>query len=548
MLTPTPTVRDTEPTVTWTDQLGYAGRVSGPGLPAIVRQLWCLAEMRGTPDAPDLRAALPVLDRLDPAVLDSALGRIPFLLRRLIQLRVADHEQALALVRDLRVATLADLLAALDDPEITSTFAPADRLAATAELLALEVRPLPLGRALELMAHLQEIIARHCPAFDRTDVAGDARRYEPIVRSLVLVGRTSDPSGALDSLASAPGIDDVVHRSGRRAIVLLQHNEVDVRVSTAGDHGTVLFAATGAPAHVRAVTRRSHQPQLRSGELEIYSEAGLSWIPPEVRNASGEIEAAAAGGLPRLVERRDIRGDLHMHSSYSDGQDSVETMLAAAARSGYEYVAITDHSTRAAASRTVSLDQLERQRDEIARLREQFPGLVVLHGIEVEILPDGRLDFDDKVLSTLDIVLASLHERAGQNGAALTRRCLRAIRHPLVNVITHPANRLVGRRAGYPMDYDSIYAAAAETGTALEIDGAPGHLDLDGEHARAAVANGVTVTIDSDCHRAAALDRQMEMGIGTARRGWVEARSVLNARPIDEVRAFIARKRRGKSL
>jgi DNA polymerase (family 10) len=161
----------------------------------------------------------------------------------------------------------------------------------------------------------------------------------------------------------------------------------------------------------------------------------------------------------------------------------------------------------------------------------------------VDILPDGRLDFPDALLESLDIVLASLHEAAGQDPATLTRRCLDAIRHPLVTIITHPANRLVGRRAGYPLDFDAVYAAAAETGTALEIDGAPSHLDLDGSHARAAVGAGVTVVIDSDCHRVTALERQMGLGIGTARRGRVEPRHVLNARPLAELRRFIAAKR-----
>ena len=203
-------------------------------------------------------------------------------------------------------------------------------------------------------------------------------------------------------------------------------------------------------------------------------------------------------------------------------------------------------SRRAAASRTLTLDALSRQRDEILRLREQHPQITILHGVEVDILPDGRLDFADAILEQLDIVLASLHDAAKHDGPALTRRCLQAIRHPLVNVITHPANRLVGRRSGYPLDFDAVYAAAVETGTALEIDGAPSHLDLDGEHARAAVSAGVTVTIDSDCHRARVLDRQMKLGLGTARRGWVEARHVLNCRPLDDVLAFIAAKRHGR--
>jgi len=247
--------------------------------------------------------------------------------------------------------------------------------------------------------------------------------------------------------------------------------------------------------------------------------------------------------VPTLVTRADIRGDLHMHTTFSDGQNSLREMVHSCAVLGYEYMAISDHSEHAAASRTLSADLLERQREEIARLREEYPRLTVFHGIEADILPNGSIDCPDAILASLDLVLASLHERAGHDGRQLTARCLQAIRHPLVTIIPHPANQLVGRRAGYDMDYAAIYEAAAETGTALEIDGAPGHLDLDGEHARDAVASGVTVTIDSDCHRARALERQMRLGIGTARRGWVEPRHVLNTRPLTEVRAFIAAKR-----
>jgi DNA polymerase (family 10) len=211
---------------------------------------------------------------------------------------------------------------------------------------------------------------------------------------------------------------------------------------------------------------------------------------------------------------------------------------------GYEYIAITDHSEHAGASRTLTLELLERQRAEIAQLRHELPRLAILHGIEVDIMPDGSLDCPDEILASLDIVLASLHDAAGHDRRALTRRCLAAIEHPLVSVITHPANQLVGRRAGYDMDYAAIYAAAAASGTALEIDGAPSHLDLSGERARDAVAAGATVVIDSDCHRVRSLDRQMRMGVGTARRGWVEARQVLNTRSIADVRAFVTRKRR----
>ena len=195
---------------------------------------------------------------------------------------------------------------------------------------------------------------------------------------------------------------------------------------------------------------------------------------------------------------------------------------------GYEYLAITDHSPHSAASRNLSTDSVKRQAEEIARLRERFPQITILHGCEVDILLDGRLDFSDRVLERFDIVLASLHEGGGQPPEQLMRRYLAAMRHPLVTLITHPTNRLLPHRPGYDLDYDRLFAAAVETGTVVEIDGAPSHLDLDGALARRAIAAGATVAIDSDCHRAEMLDRQMRMGIMTARRGWVEPRHVLN--------------------
>jgi DNA polymerase (family 10) len=403
---------------------------------------------------------------------------------------------------------------------------------------------LTLGRAWDVLDSLAAALAELCPSLDALTPAGDARRFEPLVSSLVLVGRSGDPPGTLDLACAAPAVSDVLRRTARGAVLLYQTTEVDLRVAAPDEYGTVLVAATGSAAHVEALTRRRGRLALCATETDVYRHAGLPWIPPELRHATGEIEAALAGALPPLIVREDIRGDLHMHSTWSDGRDSIEDMVAMCATLGYEYIAITDHSEGAAAARTVRADELARQRDEIDRLRDRYPALAILHGIEVDVLEDGRLDFPDDLLETLDIVLASVHERFNQDGPTITRRCARAIRHPLVNVISHPANQLVGRRDGYDMDYDTIYAAAAETGTALEIDGAPGHLDLDGEHARAAVAAGATVTIDSDCHRAWSLDRQMLLGIGTARRGWVEARHVLNARPLDEVRAFVAAKRR----
>jgi DNA polymerase (family 10) len=232
-----------------------------------------------------------------------------------------------------------------------------------------------------------------------------------------------------------------------------------------------------------------------------------------------------------------------MHSTWSDGRDSIQHMVLAAKQLGYEYVAITDHSERAFASRKLLALEIPIQREEIQALRARIHGIEILHGVEVDIMPDGSLDFDEAQLEGFDIVLASLHDDHGHEGTRLTERYVQAMRHPMVNVITHPANRAPALSPGYDLDYDRLFKVAVETGTAMEVDGAPGHLDMDGTIARRAANAGVTLAIDSDCHRAEALERQMRFGIGTARRGWVQASQVLNARTVDEVRAFVARKR-----
>jgi DNA polymerase (family 10) len=408
-------------------------------------------------------------------------------------------------------------------------------------------RTFTLGRACDIVEPLLARLIASCPALEKAVAAGGIRRYEPLVDELTIVACAADPESVIDTIAELPDIEDVLLRTPRRLIVRHENADVDLRIAALDEYGTVLHMATGSAAHLDALAQRGKRVRLCSREEDVYSAAGLPWIPPELRQGTGEIEAAATGRLPTLVDTGDIRGDLHMHTTYSDGQDSLRSMIAAASALKYEYIAITDHSERAGASRTVSLDALERQRDELARLREEYPAMAILHGIEVDIMPNGTLDFDDDVLAGLDVVLASLHDDAGQGARALTRRCIAAIKHPLVSVISHPANRIVGRRSAYPLDFAAVFEAAADAGTALEIDGAPAHLDMDGELARAAIGAGVTVTIDSDCHRAASLARNMRFGIGTARRGWVERKHVLNTRPLAEVQRFFTTKRRARS-
>ena len=351
----------------------------------------------------------------------------------------------------------------------------------------------------------------------------------------------------------------MLHHAAERLYVLTDRMQIGVRLPPPENAGAPLLYLTGPPAHFEALQAHAAARGFRltadglqgpdgalqpaADEQAIYAALGLPYIPPEIRDGAEEIARASRGELPQLVSESDIRGDLHMHSLWSDGRDSIEAMVQACIALRYEYLAITDHSQGSAAIRNLTVDGVNKQADEIADLRAQYPQIQILHGCEVDILTDGRLDFADRILERFDIVLASLHEPAAQPSDLLLKRYLAAMQHPLVAMITHPSNRLVPHRRGYDLDYDRLFAFAAEHRTAVEIDGAPSHLDLDGTLARRAIAAGATVAIDGDCHRAETLRFQMRLGVITARRGWVEPRHFLNTRSIDEVRAFIGAKR-----
>ena len=377
------------------------------------------------------------------------------------------------------------------------------------------------------------------PALSLTPI-GSLRRFAPDIGdvSLLAVAELERHSDVLSAFARLPAVAGIVSRSPTHITMANERGAVTLRVAVPADAGSALVWHTGSRSH-------THQLQARAERMgpAFYRHLELPEIPPEVREGANDSDPAERGDLPPLVSTADIRGDLHMHSTWSDGRDSIEQMVMASQQLGYEYVAITDHSERSLASRQLAAADVAGQRAEIEKVRARARRIAVLHGVEVDIMANGSLDFDDELLAGFDIVLASLHDSAGHDGATLTERYLRAIHHPLVNVITHPANRTPARFDGYRLDFDVGFAAAAATGTAMEIDGAPGHLDLDGALARRAAAAGVTLVIDSDCHRSDGLGRQMRFGVGTARRGWITCEQVLNTRTLDEVRAVIQRKR-----
>lgn len=493
------------------------------------------------------------------ALVRAAERELPRDFQRLLQTGALSVSDLALLHRQLGILTTGDLALALEGHVIAHHGVPEEvavRARRALEATGADVR-LTLGRAWEAVEPVLDALGSLADV-SAASAAGSLRRVEPTVRDLRVVVATSSPDAVARGLERPP-IAGAVHFHGGAGLTMRRGpHEFSIKTVPPEQYGGALLFHTGAREHLtelqthaqRAGLRltadgfvRGNTPAPADTEEAAYRLLGLPFIAAELRQGTDEVARAAAGALPVLIDRSDIRGDLHMHTDGSDGRDSLEAMVETCASLGYEYMAITDHSESAGASRTLSAGDLQRQSDVIDRLQERFPRTRILKGIEVDILPDGRLDFPDAILARLDIVLASLHDRAGHSPARLLRRYRAAAEHPLVNILTHPANRLVGRFDGYDLDYDALFELAVRTGTCLEIDGAPSHLDLDGALARRAVEAGVTFAIDSDCHHARLLDRQMRLGVGTARRGWVEARHAINTRPLSKLQALLRRKR-----
>ena len=497
-------------------------------------------------------------------LVELGIAQLPTDLRWLFESGAVTLNQLAALHGALGVMTAADLIAEVrrhtiaNVPGLDSTVEAA--VAAALPALRARVPRIPLGLAVAIAEPIVDRL-RSVPGVKWAEPVGSLRRGQDLVGDLEIVASTADPATALAEMDALPDIESTGHRGSRRIYFVIDRVQVGVRCPDPTAAGAALLQLTGSPSHVERLhglaehRRLSFEPDglrsidhgrlVASTEEEIYRALELPFIPPELRNGEDELDLARRNQLPSLVTASDIRGDLHMHSYWSDGRDSIEAMVQGCIALGYDYLALTDHSPRSAASRNLSVDDVARQADEIAALRERYPQIDILHGCEVDILPDGRLDFTDRVLRGFDIVLASLHDHAGHSPEELMRRYLGAMLHPLVSILTHPMNRMVPHRRGYDLNFDRLCEAAVRTRTVLEIDGAPSHLDLEAPLARRAIEAGVTVAIDSDAHRAAMLERHMKLGLLTARRGRVEPRHVLNARSLPEVRALIAAKRRG---
>jgi len=390
-------------------------------------------------------------------------------------------------------------------------------------------------------------------------VAGEARRCVELVRDLVVVLVTdTTPAETFSRLAQIPGLDEFAGQDERRAILRFAGGETaQVVVTTPANLGAVLVQATGSRGHVsrlaaHAATRgftlqgaalwRGSIFVPTPDEATLYRALGLPEIPPELREGQDEL-ALAAVGLPPLVRGEDLRGFLHCHTSFSDGTSSVEELASACQTAGYTYVGITDHSSSDAYAGGMMAEDLERQWAEVDRVNARLSGIQVLKGIEVDILPDGRLDYGDELLGRFDFVIASLHDDAGLDEARMTQRVLRAMDDPHMTIWGHPTGRLLLSREPYPLDLDVIFARAAERGIALEVNADPHRLDLDWRLLGRARAAGAMISIGADAHNVSGLGN-MAYGVSMARKAALGPEAILNTRPLEEFLAF-AQARRG---
>jgi DNA polymerase (family X) len=420
--------------------------------------------------------------------------------------------------------------------------------------------PKALGIAEQVMDGLRAL-----PGVERVELAGSARRLADSVKDLDIIAAATDPKALTAAFAEL----DVIESSGgagENAVRGRTHSglSVDVRVVEPDQFGNLLQHFTGSKAHnlqlrEAALRRGLHVSEYgilddATGETarcateeEVYERLGLKWIPPELREGRGELEAAADGGFPELIVESDLRGDVHMHTVASDGRNSIEQMVEAALARGYEYIAITDHSATHGFGNHVPPDELRRQIERVREVDERYDGIEVLIGTETNILPDGSPDYDDDLLADLDWTVGSVHTSFGMGEEAMTKRMVTACEHPYVDAIGHPTGRKIERRPAYPVDMNAVIEAAARTGTMLEINSAPDRRDLHDVHARNAAEAGVPILIDSDAHgiRELAL---VKWGIATARRAWLTREQVANTRPWPEFAALRKRDMRQRRM
>ena len=415
-------------------------------------------------------------------------------------------------------------------------------------------------RRADAEASLTPLLAwmRETPGLQRIEVAGSFRRGRDTIGDLDLLAVSDDAPGAMERFRAYDEVEEILGSGDDKTSLRLADGlQVDLRVVPQEAFGAALLYFTGSKAHNVRLRRRAQDRDARLNEYGlweigsderlagadedgVYAALDLPWIPPELREDRGEIEAAESDALPRLITRDDVLSDLHSHSDWSDGSATLLEMQQAARDRGLQVLAVTDHSPALSMTGGLDRDKLLRQWDALDALEGEVPGLTVLRGLEVDILADGSLDMDDEMLERMDVVVVSVHSRFELSEADQTERVVRALTHPEVNVLGHPTGRLLGQRESFAIDLEAVIAAAAEHDVALELNAHPARLDLDDRWARRAAQAGVPITINCDAHAPSDFDL-LGHGLLQARRAWLTPEQVVNAWPLPRLRAFLAK-------
>jgi DNA polymerase (family X) len=492
-----------------------------------------------------------------PRLLAELMAEIPASLVEMTRLPSVGPRTVGRLWKELGV-TKVEELAALDPEEIASLKGfgkkSADKMILAARTYNATERRMLLDVASTMGEQILSFVRSH-PATQRAEIGGSLRRMKETIGDLDIVAASENPDSLADDFAEAPFADEVLAHGPKKVFILYGGTEVDLRIVEPEAYGSLLHHFTGGQAHNIALRERAVKMGINISEYglaeagtgdykpvateeDLYSRLGLAYIPPELREDTGEIEAAEKGTLPDLVSVEDIRGDLHVHTNYSDGNGTIESMTEAAIELGYEYLVFCDHSQSLRVANGLSPERLKEKMEAVRAADEKYNEIHLLCGSEVDILRDGSLDYEDDVLAGLDFVVASVHTSFGVGEKAMTERIVRAMNNPYVRTIGHPTGRILNRREPYEVDVSRLIREAAATNTALELNAYVDRLDLAAPYVREAVGAGVSITIDTDAHDERALS-YMKYGVSQARRAWVEKGSVINCLSFSEFEKYL---------
>ncbi len=491
--------------------------------------------------------------------LDEVTARTPASLAALVALPGLGPKRVQLLHDKLGIRSLQDLLKAAQSHKLRtlprfSAKLEAKILAEVEQHKTAEQR-FRIATATDFAEALRAYMQR-CPGVDRAIVAGSYRRCKETIGDLDILVTCAKGKPAIDHFVAYEEVASVTAKGATRAAIVLKSGlQADIRVVPAESYGSALHYFTGSKAHNIHIRRLGQARGLKINEYgifrdekriggrteeDVFAAVGLPFIEPELREDRGEIEAAQAGRLPKLVTLGDIRGDLHLHTKASDGKNTLSEMAQAAKARGYEYLAITDHTKHATVAHGLDAARLSKQLDEIDRLNGELEGFRVLKSSEVDILADGTLDLPDRILKRLDFVVCAVHYKFDMDAKSQTERMLRAMDNRYCNILAHPTGRLIGERPAYALDLERVMRGAKERGCFLELNAHPTRLDLDDVHCKAAKEMGILVSIGTDAHSTLGLEA-MRYGIGQARRGWLGAEDILNTRSWPALKSLFAR-------